>query len=217
MLSKNSRKITDTQSADVKFVKQLIDAINNGNVDSAQYFGNQHLSLMVDNFQIDVAQTGIFYYDSFWKTLFGIGQWGFKPGELERYSLSVMENNIPQRWQSCPDMVKRYKLDPDGTWRKQYNVAFMAAAMATNKGIFRGPHVYAEHPVAMYYEQNGHLFEPLKELWIGATAKYPNRKVFNGNNAKHNTRYNLPPIETAHDLLALRKRVLNAMTSQKTK
>lgn len=219
MLSKNSHKITDTQSADVKFVKQLIDAINNGCVDSAQYFDDRHLSLMVDNYQIDVAQTDVFYYDGFWKTFLGIGQWGFKPGELERYSLSVMENSIPIRWQNCPALGARYKLDPDGAWRKQYNIAFMAAAMATNKGFYRGKSVCTAKPDAFYFKQNEHLFEPLKKLWIDATTKYPERKVFHNTNAneKHGTRYELPNVESARDLLNLRNRVLAAIQNQKIK
>lgn len=217
MSKRNIGKITDTQTTDVNFIRQLIDAVQNGNPDSVKYFDDSNLSLMVDNFQIDVSQTDVFYYDGFWKRFFGIGEWGFKPGELERYSLSVTENNIPLRWQDCSQISESYKLNPDGAWRKNYNVAFMSAAMASDKGIYCKPHSCIMYPDSMCYKQNKHLFEPLKELWTVATLKFPTAKVIHNTNATHETRYNLPAVKNAKDLDLLRKRVLDALYRNKAK
>ena len=218
MSSKSNKKITDAQISDVRFVEQLCEALARGGVDSAKYLHDgRHLSLMVDNYQIDIAQTDVFYYSNFLNKFFGIGEWGFKPGDLERYSLSVMENYYPMRWQQNPEMAAQYKLDPNGSWRTRYNVAFMKAAMATEKGIYKGPRICSTCPDAMFYHQNQHLFEPLKKLWLATTAKYPESRVFGYSDATHETRYDIPNIHGDKDLQDLRNRVLNAIRHEKSK
>lgn len=217
MATKKSVYQNFDQSQELYFIDCLTDAIRNGTVDSVKYFDDRYLSLMVDNYQIDVAQTDVFYYKNWIHRALDIGEWRFVPGELERYSLTVFENKYPLRWQGHQDLYLNYEMGSDGIWRRRYNVAIMKAAMASDQGRYIGQCIAREAPVEMFYHENKPFFEPLKKLWHVATEKFSDTALMENNLHNHDTRYDLPCNRTRKDLYLLRKRVLAALKNQKVK
>lgn len=167
---------------DAGFLEKLADALKDCDFSGKNFrsFSPRQYSLMVDNYQIQVNQTGVFYYPTKLHKLIDTPKYAFKPGELERYEVYVFENRFPMHIQESRELLLGTMVDVN-IWRSNYNVLLMAATMVNNRGFYRTS-CFDARPQDMFNKENMHLFASAKRLYHifnDRVAQVSDKTIFN--------------------------------------
>ncbi len=162
--------LTSEQNKDREFLVRLADALSDKKFAGQNfanfgtlYDGNRY-SIMVDNYQIEVARTGVWHYPNWRKKLMGTPVYRFEPGKFERYEVYVSENLYPMHLEESNELLHgAHEVEP-GRYRQNYNMLLMVAAMARGDTFFYAP-VFDSRPASMFFQQNAHLFADAKRLY----------------------------------------------------
>lgn len=213
-MSKSNTVLNSTERSDAQFLTSLAAALSNYDLSGKNFrkFGPHLFSLMIDNYQIQVAQTGVFYYPTRFHKFLGNDKYAFEPGRYERYEVCVYENRYPMHRLDCDDLLLGTPVD-DGdawVWRGNSNTLFMNAAMATDIGRYRTS-CFDGRPQQMFSRQNAHLFSPAKHLYhiLGdQAAKVTNEKIID------KTPYDIQPVLDKYEIAAHREQLLHKVKEE---
>lgn len=202
------------EQADVRFLKELSAGLSVVDFSGKNFrvLGPRQYSLMIENYQVMVAQTDVYYYPNRLRKMVNSGKWDFVPGELERYEVYVFENRFPMHIQDSHELLLGTPIDID-VWRSNYNTLMMKGTMATDRGFYR-THCFDNRPIEVFTEQNQHLFEFAKQLYNtfhGQMSKATN-VVHVDTNALQ-----IKPVRDEFELLEHRRQLLSKIQEIKTK
>ncbi len=150
---------------EAQFLGALTDALRGYNLSGKNFrkISSNLYSLMVDNYQIEVMQTGVFYYPNKIDKFLGNMKYDFKPGKYERYAVSVYKNRYPMHRYDSDELLLGTPIDTR-LWRNNSYALFLRATMATNLGHYRTS-CFDARPDDMFNKQNAHLFKDARRLY----------------------------------------------------
>ena len=167
---------------------------------------------MIDNYQIQVAQTGFFYYANKFYKLLKSTTYDFKPGKYERYEIYVYEHRYPMHRTDDDELLLGTPVDTR-VWRSNSNTIFRAAAMATDIGFYRAS-CFDARPRDMFEKQNAHLFAPARRLY---SVFCDNANAVTGDVIIDKTPFELKPIRDEYEMAKRREYLLHRINSEKQK
>lgn len=191
----DTHSLSEAQVKDKIFLIELCKTLNGCDLAGQNFmaFSPRCFSLVVDNYQIEINQTDVFYYPNAIHKILRFGdKRGFCEGDLERYEFRMFENEFPMHFQTSNKLMlgmHKNAQDSNELYRNS-NLLMQCAAMATNRGFYKDP-VFTDRPKHMRTMQNSHIFSELKNLWH--IFKSQEDKVL-AEPIKDETHYNIKPI-----------------------
>ena len=210
-MSKSNTVLNSTERSDAQFLTSLAAALSNYDLSGKNFrkFGPHLFSLMIDNYQIQVAQTGVFYYPTRFHKLIGDAKYAFEPGRYERYEVYVYENRYPMHRLDSDELLLGTPIDT-WLWRSNSNTLFMNATMATDRGVYRAS-FFDGRPHYMFVRQNAHLFEPAQRLY---SIFHDNESKLLDNKTVDKTEYKVSPILDKYEMELHRANMLNRIKDE---
>ena len=213
-MKRKNNLLNIAEQADVRFLKELSAGLSVVDFSGKNFrvLGPRQYSLMIENYQVMVAQTDVYYYPNRLRKMVNSGKWDFVPGELERYEVYVFENRFPMHIQDSHELLLGTPVDIN-VWRSNYNTLMMKGTMATDRGFYR-THCFDNRPIEVFTDQNQHLFEFAKQLYNtfhGQMSKATN-VVHVDTNALQ-----IKPVRDEFELVEHRRQLLSKIQEIKTK
>lgn len=213
-MKRKNNLLNIAEQADVRFLKELSAGLSVVDFSGKNFrvLGPRQYSLMIENYQVMVAQTDVYYYPNRLRKMVNSGKWDFVPGELERYEVYVFENRFPMHIQDSYELLLGTPIDIN-VWRSNYNTLMMKGTMATDRGFYR-THCFDNRPIELFTDQNQHLFEFAKQLYNtfhGQMSKATN-VVHVDTNALQ-----IKPVRDEFELVEHRRQLLSKIQEIKTK
>lgn len=213
-MKRKNNLLNIAEQADVRFLKELSAGLSDVDFSGKNFrvLGPRQYSLMIENYQVMVAQTDVYYYPNRLRKMVNSGKWDFVPGELERYEVYVFENRFPMHIQDSHELLLGTPIDIN-VWRSNYNTLMMKGTMATDRGFYR-THCFDNRPIEVFTDQNQHLFEFAKQLYNtfhGQISKATN-VVHVDTNALQ-----IKPVRDEFELVEHRRQLLSKIQEIKTK
>lgn len=215
--TENFQRLTPAQMADKNFLTALTSALGSKDFSGMNFRtyghctpGGAQYSLMCDNYQIWIIRTGVYHYPTLWRKIIRNGEWLFQPDQFERYEIYVYENKYPMHIQESNELMHGgYYVN--GVAHRNYNVLFMDATMATDRGFYL-THCFDERPRRMFFNQNAHLFAPARQLFSIFDAQ---RDCTQAKPISDYTSYQLLPFRRTISRSKLLTRIQDISTRQK--
>lgn len=210
-MSRKNITLNANERSDAQFLTSLAAALSNYDFSGKNFrkFGSRIYSLMIDNYQIQVAQTGTHYYPTRFHKLIGDAKYAFEPGKYERYEVYVYENRYPMHRLDSDDLLLGTPIDT-WLWRSNSNTLFMNATMATDRCVYRTT-CFDGRPQDMFIKQNAHLFEPARQLY---SVFHNNESKLSIDKISDKTEYKIRPLLDKYEMEVHRANLLNRIKDE---